>query len=147
MFCDGDGTVSRAAGELFCHRNTVLNRLERLRSLTGVDVRRPRDAAGFLFAMSAGKPAGGTVASTRTERYSVRRPQLEHQLGRRLDGGPAVEQREVLPRAQPSTRSAKCGERGSPDWPGWFSASDASQSPTSITTRNVDPPVCTKAES
>lgn len=60
VFCDGDGTVSRAAGELFCHRNTVLNRLERLRSLTGVDVRRPRDAAGFLFAMSAGKPAGGT---------------------------------------------------------------------------------------
>ncbi|MGD9990396.1 MAG: PucR family transcriptional regulator [Dehalococcoidia bacterium] len=59
VFCDGDGTVSRAASELFCHRNTVLNRLERLRSLTGVDVRRPRDAAGFLFAMSAGKPAAG----------------------------------------------------------------------------------------
>jgi len=59
VFCDGDGTVSRAASELFCHRNTVLNRLERLRGLTGVDVRRPRDAAGFLFAMSAGRPAGG----------------------------------------------------------------------------------------
>lgn len=51
-FCNGDGTVSRAASELFCHRNTVLNRLEKLRELTGYDVRRPRDAATFLFAMS-----------------------------------------------------------------------------------------------
>nr|WP_239029147.1 helix-turn-helix domain-containing protein [Pseudonocardia acidicola] len=58
-FCEGDGTVSRTASELYCHRNTVLNRLERLRSLTGIDVRRPRDAASFLFAMSAGRPAGG----------------------------------------------------------------------------------------
>jgi hypothetical protein len=53
VFCDGDGTVSRAASELFCHRNTVLNRLEKLRDLTGYDVRRPRDAATFLFAMTA----------------------------------------------------------------------------------------------
>ncbi|MFC5207535.1 PucR family transcriptional regulator [Pseudonocardia sulfidoxydans] len=61
VFCEGDGTVSRAASELFCHRNTVLNRLERLRSLTGFDVRRPRDAAGFLFAMTAGKPTGRSL--------------------------------------------------------------------------------------
>jgi sugar diacid utilization regulator len=52
VFCDGDGTVTRTASELFCHRNTVLNRLERLKDLTGYDVRRPRDAATFLFAMS-----------------------------------------------------------------------------------------------
>jgi hypothetical protein len=97
VFCDGDGTVSRAASELFCHRNTVLNRLERLRSLTGVDVRRPRDAASFLFAMSAGKPAGGTRrAAGGAEPVSARRPQLEHRLGRRVDGETAVEQREVL---------------------------------------------------
>lgn len=49
-YCDGDGTVSRVASELYCHRNTVLNRLEKLRELTGYDVRRPRDAATFLFA-------------------------------------------------------------------------------------------------
>lgn len=52
-YCDGDGTVSRVASELFCHRNTVLNRLEKLRELTGYDVRRPRDAATFLFAINA----------------------------------------------------------------------------------------------
>jgi hypothetical protein len=52
VFCDGDGTASRAATELFCHRNTVLNRLDKFRDLTGYDMRRPRDAATFLFAMS-----------------------------------------------------------------------------------------------
>lgn len=53
VFCDGDGTISRAASELHCHRNTVLNRLEKLRGLTGYDVRSPRDAAAFLFATNA----------------------------------------------------------------------------------------------
>jgi hypothetical protein len=55
-YCNGDGTVSRVANQLYCHRNTVLNRLEKLRELTGHDVRRPRDAAAFLFVLSA-RPA------------------------------------------------------------------------------------------
>ena len=52
-YCNGDGTISRVASDLYCHRNTVLNRLEKFRELTGYDVRRPRDAATFLFAMGA----------------------------------------------------------------------------------------------
>ncbi len=56
-YCNGDGTVSRVANQLYCHRNTVLNRLEKLRELTGFDVRRPRDAAAFLYALNAGPNA------------------------------------------------------------------------------------------
>ncbi|ALE75805.1 hypothetical protein FRP1_28360 [Pseudonocardia sp. EC080625-04] len=39
------GSVSEAAGVLYCHRNTVLNRLRRFAQLTGLDLTRPRDAA------------------------------------------------------------------------------------------------------
>ncbi|MBX4171620.1 helix-turn-helix domain-containing protein [Rhodococcus pyridinivorans] len=56
-YCNGDGTVSRVANQLYCHRNAVLNRLEKLRELTGFDVRRPRDTAAFLYALNAGPNA------------------------------------------------------------------------------------------
>jgi hypothetical protein len=42
------GSVQAAADRLYCHRNTVLNRLRRLHELTGLDVTRPRDAALLL---------------------------------------------------------------------------------------------------
>ncbi|MBC3194928.1 helix-turn-helix domain-containing protein [Pseudonocardia sp. C8] len=39
------GSVTEAAAALYCHRNTVLNRLRRFERLTGLDLTRPRDAA------------------------------------------------------------------------------------------------------
>jgi len=52
-YCYGDGSVASAAGALFCHRNTLLNRLARFRDLTGHDVRLPADAAVILLALEA----------------------------------------------------------------------------------------------
>jgi sugar diacid utilization regulator len=51
-YCYGDGTVASVAQKLFCHRNTVLNRLERFRQLTGHDVRVPHEAALVLLAIT-----------------------------------------------------------------------------------------------
>lgn len=46
------GSVQACADEEFCHRNTVLNRLRRLQTCTGLDITRPRDA-GLLVAALA----------------------------------------------------------------------------------------------
>lgn len=45
------GSVVESARELFCHRNTIVNRLARMRDLTGFDLTVPRDAAGFILAL------------------------------------------------------------------------------------------------
>jgi hypothetical protein len=45
------GSVSDAAGELYCHRNTVLNRLARFAKLTGYDPAGPQDAATVIAAL------------------------------------------------------------------------------------------------
>lgn len=47
----GEGTAADTARRLFCHRNTVLNRLRRFTELTGLDVSRPRDATLTLLAL------------------------------------------------------------------------------------------------
>jgi hypothetical protein len=44
------GSVSQTAGELYCHRNTVLNRLARFGQLTGFDPANPQDAATVIAA-------------------------------------------------------------------------------------------------
>jgi DNA-binding PucR family transcriptional regulator len=46
------GSVGRAAAELFCHRNTVLNRIRRFAHLTGCDVTRPEQAALAMVALA-----------------------------------------------------------------------------------------------
>ncbi|WP_199429606.1 PucR family transcriptional regulator [Qaidamihabitans albus] len=46
------GSAGAVAAELFCHRNTVLNRLRRLTELTGCDLGRPEDAALVLLALT-----------------------------------------------------------------------------------------------
>ncbi|MHB9757149.1 PucR family transcriptional regulator [Streptomyces sp. BYX5S] len=51
-YCD-TGSASAAARELYCHRNTVLNRLARFEALTGYRPTRPADAATILFALRA----------------------------------------------------------------------------------------------
>jgi hypothetical protein len=44
------GSAGAVAGELYCHRNTVLNRLRRIDDLTGCDLTRPDQAALFTVA-------------------------------------------------------------------------------------------------
>ncbi|MCO5546627.1 hypothetical protein L7F22_000058 [Adiantum nelumboides] len=53
------GSVTRVASALYCHRNTVLNRMRRFRALTGLDLTRPRDAALCLVVLSAGRTDAG----------------------------------------------------------------------------------------
>lgn len=45
------GSVSETAGEMYCHRNTVLNRLNRLAELTGCRITSPAEAAALLLAL------------------------------------------------------------------------------------------------
>jgi hypothetical protein len=47
------GSVAATSQNMFCHRNTVLNRLRRLRELTGLDVALPRDAALAVVLLQA----------------------------------------------------------------------------------------------
>jgi len=46
------GSAAVAAQSLFCHRNTVLNRLRRVRELTGRSVERPRDLVELALAVT-----------------------------------------------------------------------------------------------
>ncbi|MFG2332558.1 helix-turn-helix domain-containing protein [Streptomyces sp. NPDC048604] len=50
---DCDGSAQRAAHRLYCHRNTVLNRLRRLEQLTGRSLTRPADVVELSLALTA----------------------------------------------------------------------------------------------
>lgn len=52
-YCHSNGSVASVAKALFCHRNTVLNKLDRFREVAGVDVRSPEQAATVLLALYA----------------------------------------------------------------------------------------------
>ncbi|MFF5728299.1 helix-turn-helix domain-containing protein [[Kitasatospora] papulosa] len=47
------GSAGRAAGRLYCHRNTVLNRLRRLERLTSRSLSRPRELMETVLALDA----------------------------------------------------------------------------------------------
>ncbi len=49
------GSVSETSKILFCHRNTTSNRLDQIADLTGLDLRRPRDASVYLLAIASGQ--------------------------------------------------------------------------------------------
>ncbi|MEU8828488.1 helix-turn-helix domain-containing protein [Streptomyces sp. NPDC048636] len=53
VWLDADGSARRAGELLFCHRNTVLNRLRRYEQLTGRSLDRPRDVVELSLALSA----------------------------------------------------------------------------------------------
>jgi len=53
VFLDTGGSVSATSERMFCHRNTVLQRLGRVRELTGLTARQPRDAALLYLALQA----------------------------------------------------------------------------------------------
>ncbi|MFJ9125022.1 PucR family transcriptional regulator [Streptomyces sp. NPDC102340] len=65
---DCDGSAQRAATRLYCHRNTVLNRLRRCEQLTGRSLARPADLVELGLALHAlphtGTPATGRAPSS-----------------------------------------------------------------------------------
>ncbi|MBB5908623.1 PucR family transcriptional regulator [Actinoalloteichus hymeniacidonis] len=58
VWLDSDGSALRAGTRLFCHRNTVLNRLRRYEHLTGRSLNRPRDLVELSLAMEAHRVLG-----------------------------------------------------------------------------------------
>ncbi len=50
---DCDGSAQRAGERLYCHRNTVLNRLRRCEQLTGRSLARPADLVEISLALTA----------------------------------------------------------------------------------------------
>jgi hypothetical protein len=53
VWLDCEGSAGRAAGRLYCHRNTVFNRLRRLEQLTSRSLSYPRDLAEVILAVEA----------------------------------------------------------------------------------------------
>ncbi|MER7727326.1 helix-turn-helix domain-containing protein [Streptomyces sp. NPDC096323] len=56
---DSDGSAQRAGTRLYCHRNTVLNRLRRFEQLTGRCLTRPSDAVEVSLALAARRLLAG----------------------------------------------------------------------------------------
>jgi DNA-binding PucR family transcriptional regulator len=52
-FFEADGSVALAAERLFCHRNTVLNRLRRVEGLTGFELARPQDVTTLIVVLES----------------------------------------------------------------------------------------------
>ncbi|RZM96173.1 helix-turn-helix domain-containing protein, partial [Streptomyces alfalfae] len=50
--------AGRAAARLYCHRNTVFNRLRRLEQLTSRSLTRPRDLVEVALALEAHRLSG-----------------------------------------------------------------------------------------
>ncbi|MEU1088516.1 PucR family transcriptional regulator [Streptomyces sp. NPDC005576] len=56
---EADGSAQRAGARLYCHRNTVLNRLRRFEQLSGRCLTRPADAVEICLALAARRLLGG----------------------------------------------------------------------------------------
>ncbi|WP_204250141.1 PucR family transcriptional regulator [Mycolicibacterium goodii] len=54
------GSVAETARRLYCHRNTVINRLSRVSSTTGLDPTVPRDAGALRLLLAIDAPVGET---------------------------------------------------------------------------------------
>ncbi|MFD6423910.1 PucR family transcriptional regulator [Streptomyces sp. NPDC060198] len=55
---EADGSAQRAGARLYCHRNTVLNRLRRFEQLSGRCLTRPADAVEVCLALAARRLLG-----------------------------------------------------------------------------------------
>ncbi|MCF6525703.1 CdaR family transcriptional regulator [Streptomyces sp. JJ36] len=55
VWLECDGSAPRAASRLYCHRNTVLNRLRRCEQLTGRSLARPADLVELSLALQAAR--------------------------------------------------------------------------------------------
>lgn len=60
---DSNGSPSKAAEALYCHRNTVINRIRRVEELTGRSLASPSDLVDLVLALEAFRQSGG-VADT-----------------------------------------------------------------------------------
>ncbi len=60
-----EGSAGRAAGRLYCHRNTVFNRLRRLEQLTSRSLARPRDLIEMTLALDAYRLSGRLSGAAR----------------------------------------------------------------------------------
>ncbi|MEW1568217.1 helix-turn-helix domain-containing protein [Streptomyces sp. NPDC093509] len=65
MWLACEGSAGRAAARLYCHRNTVFNRLRRLEQLTSRSLARPRDLIEMTLALDAYRLAGTGSATAR----------------------------------------------------------------------------------
>ncbi|MEU0273242.1 helix-turn-helix domain-containing protein, partial [Streptomyces sp. NPDC006307] len=59
VWLDCEGSAGRAASRLYCHRNTVFNRLRRLEQLTSRSLSRPRDLTEMTLALDAFRLTAG----------------------------------------------------------------------------------------
>jgi DNA-binding PucR family transcriptional regulator len=64
---DCGGSAQRTGRRLFCHRNTVLNRLRRLEQLTERSLAHPRDSMELTLALEAYRIAGWRVSPVAAE--------------------------------------------------------------------------------
>lgn len=60
---DCDGSAARAASRLYCHHNTVLNRLRRIEQLTGRSLNRPRELVELVLALTAFQMTGAAAGA------------------------------------------------------------------------------------
>ena len=62
IWIENGGSAAQAARRMFCHRNTVLNRLRRFEQITGLVLARPRDLVQLTLALDAHLLLGPAVA-------------------------------------------------------------------------------------
>ncbi|WP_326654429.1 MULTISPECIES: helix-turn-helix domain-containing protein [unclassified Streptomyces] len=58
IWVENGGSAVRTARHMFCHRNTVLNRLRRFEQITGLALSRPRDLVQLTLALDAHRLLG-----------------------------------------------------------------------------------------
>ncbi|MET7616014.1 helix-turn-helix domain-containing protein [Streptomyces sp. NPDC005408] len=62
VWIENGGSAAQAARHMYCHRNTVLNRLRRFEQITGMVLSRPRDLVQLTLALDAHLLLGPGVA-------------------------------------------------------------------------------------
>ncbi|MEU3917031.1 helix-turn-helix domain-containing protein [Streptomyces sp. NPDC029004] len=62
VWIENGGSAAQAARHMYCHRNTVLNRLRRFEQLTGLVLSRPRDLVQLTLALDAHRLFGPASA-------------------------------------------------------------------------------------
>ncbi|MEU9862525.1 helix-turn-helix domain-containing protein [Streptomyces sp. NPDC047971] len=68
------GSTAQAARRMFCHRNTVLNRLRRVEQVTGLALSRPRDLVRLTLALDAHRLLGPAAAAGSADDHPPRLP-------------------------------------------------------------------------
>ncbi|MGA5097538.1 PucR family transcriptional regulator [Streptomyces lavendulocolor] len=75
VWIEQGGSAAQAARRMFCHRNTVLNRLRRVEQITGLSLTRPRDLLRLTLALDAHRLLGPAAALLGSQ-HSRSRPAL-----------------------------------------------------------------------